>query len=204
MTAAGPAAAIACGVGKAAANSGHAASTLETWVWWSITSETSTSQRSRVTRHGKAWRPWRRYHERRDADRAMDLLADGDRDRSALRELPTSRTLRHDDAARSGRGREVHDHVEPGARERGGGRTLRLADRVRHVDFARTARDEHPHRRPAGHASTRRGIGADRLPDRHGVVGLLRRRGLQTDEPQDVERLVLGLALHVGYVDARR
>src|SRR5436305_14754625 len=139
MTAAGPAAAIACGVGNAAANSGHAASTRATWVWWSITSETSTSQRSRVTRHGKSWRPWRRYHDRRDADRAMGLLADGDGDRSGLRELPTRRTLRDDDAARPGRRCEVHDHVEAGVRERRSGRTLRLADRVRNVDFARTA-----------------------------------------------------------------
>src|SRR4051812_32451100 len=129
MTVAGPAAAIAGGVGNAAANAGHAASTRDTWVWWSITSETSTSQRSRVMRHGRSWRPWRRYHDRREPERATGLLADGDRDRSTLRQLPTGRTLRDHDAARPGRGREVHDHVEAGVRERGRGRTLRLTDR---------------------------------------------------------------------------
>jgi hypothetical protein len=45
MTAPGPASAIACGLGNAAMNAGHAAATRGTCVWWSITSETSTAQR---------------------------------------------------------------------------------------------------------------------------------------------------------------
>src|SRR5262245_57016254 len=101
---------MAWGVGNEPENAGHAASTRDTWVWWSITSETRTSQRSGVERQGRSCRPWLTYHDRSDAGRAIALLADDDRDRSALRQLPAGRALRDDDAARPGCGREVHDH----------------------------------------------------------------------------------------------
>src|SRR6266508_2896496 len=109
MTAPGPAAAITSGVGKRAANSGQTAATRGTWVWWSITSDRSTSHRSRVARQASWWRPWRAYQEPSKAA----LLPHDDRHRRALGRLAARRRLRRDQAhVRWVRRREACDHVE--------------------------------------------------------------------------------------------
>ena len=82
-----PPTAAASTVGNRAMNAGYAASTRATCVWCSITSETSTAQRSRVARQMRSCRPLVRYqrasgasrtrrrgraHRRRRADRQHD------------------------------------------------------------------------------------------------------------------------------------
>ena len=159
-------------------NAGQASSTRATCVWCSITSETSTAQRSRVARHGRSWRPARAYQRARartsrstasavvavvvavvaDADRQHDV-APG-RDPRARRSADCASTLPTLPGVESC---SITLDVRSASVERASRVGLeRLAAHLRHLDRARAARHEHADasNRAAPVASARR-LGPD-------------------------------------------